>query len=669
VLPYSAASCPASPTRRAGCLATSPPLQASGASSPPFVGRADELALLQGHLAGVGPPLLVLEDESGIGKSRLLEEAGVCARDMGMRALDGCCRRGGGQEPYAPLPDILERHIYRQAPVRLRADFRGCAWLVRLLPALAEGLVDPLPDWTLTAGQEHRLIANALAHFLANVAGPAGTLVTLDDLQWATPDALDLLVTLALSVGVPPVRVLGAYRGTDAQPQDALSGVLADLARAGLVTHRTLGPLRPEETECLLDHLLEGVDGVAPSLRARVLQRAEGAPFFVVSWARGVRVQTWDGALAWSAPWDVRQSIRQRVAALPEAAREMLGVAAVVDRVVSCALLRGVVTRTEGEAVAALDAALRAHLLEEDGAEGYRFAHGVIREVVEDDLGAARRALLHRRVAETLERALGAPPVEALAYHYGQGGVRDKAALYAEQAGDRAWAQFAHAAAEGHYRDAADHLDAQDRPHDAAGVREKLGAVLRTMGRYDAALTVLAQAEEAYRAAGDGEGLRRIVAQIGRAHAARGTREEGLERLRPLLGDCAARAPSPGLAALYAALAYLLGVDGRYSDQLEAVAQAATHARAVGDDQLLAEAEGRRGLALTMMGRVEEGISALEQSIGLAEAVGDLDTLERALHNVACPYAQRGELDRARAYSARSRSLNGWVIRHRSSSS
>jgi len=132
--------------------------------------------------------------------------------------------------------------------------------------------------------------------------------------------------------------------------------------------------------------------------------------------------------------------------------------------VVSCALLRGVVTRTEGEAVAALDAALRAHLLEEAGADGYRFAHGVIREVVEDDLGAARRALLHRRVAETLERALGAPPVEALAYHYGQGGVRDKAALYAEQAGDRAWAQFAHAAAEGHYRDAADHLDAQDRP-------------------------------------------------------------------------------------------------------------------------------------------------------------------------------------------------------------
>ncbi len=137
VLPSSAASCPASPTRRAECLATRSPRQASGASSPPFVGRADELALVQGHLAGVGPPLLVLEGEPGIGKSRLLEEAGVCARDMGMRALDGGCRRGGGQEPYAPLPDILERHIYRQAPVCCAPIFAAapgsCACCLRSL--------------------------------------------------------------------------------------------------------------------------------------------------------------------------------------------------------------------------------------------------------------------------------------------------------------------------------------------------------------------------------------------------------------------------------------------------------------------------------------------------------------------------------------------------------
>ena len=42
----------------------------------------------------------------------------------------------------------------------------------------------------------------AVARFLANVAGPAGTLLVLDDLQWAGPDALDLLV----SAGPRPPR-------------------------------------------------------------------------------------------------------------------------------------------------------------------------------------------------------------------------------------------------------------------------------------------------------------------------------------------------------------------------------------------------------------------------------------------------------------------------------
>src|SRR5207245_1637785 len=100
-----------------------------------------------------------------------------------------------GREPYAPLLGALQRHIRDQAPVRLRADLQGCAWLVRLLPELAAGSIEPLPAWTLPPEQERRLMFEAVAHFVANVAGPAGTLLVLDDLQWAGGDALDLLAT------------------------------------------------------------------------------------------------------------------------------------------------------------------------------------------------------------------------------------------------------------------------------------------------------------------------------------------------------------------------------------------------------------------------------------------------------------------------------------------
>ena len=61
--------------------------------------------------------------------------------------------------------------------------------------------------------------------------------------------------------------------------------------------------------------------------------------------------------------------------------------------------------------LAALEAVCRAPLLEEECEEAYHFLHDVTREVVETGLGAARRLVLHRRVAEALERQPGDPPL------------------------------------------------------------------------------------------------------------------------------------------------------------------------------------------------------------------------------------------------------------------
>src|SRR5207245_7927422 len=110
-----------------------------------------------------------------------------------------------------------ERYIQGQTPLRLRADLRGCAWLVRLLPELAEGPIEPLPGWTLAPEHERRLMFKAVQRFLANVAGPAGTLLVLDDLQWAGADALDLLATLVRAADRGG-RVGGADGRTEGQP-------------------------------------------------------------------------------------------------------------------------------------------------------------------------------------------------------------------------------------------------------------------------------------------------------------------------------------------------------------------------------------------------------------------------------------------------------------------
>jgi tetratricopeptide (TPR) repeat protein/transcriptional regulator with XRE-family HTH domain len=407
-----------------------------------FVGRSDELALLERHLAGKGPPLLLIAGEPGIGKSRLLRAAISRAAGAGLHVLEGGCRQRGGQEPYAPFVAALQRHVQVRSMGQLREDLRGCAWLARLLPELAGGPIEPLPPGTIPPEHERRLVFVAVTRFLTNVAGPSGLLLVLDDLQWAGADALDLLAVLARAASGVPLRILGAYRDTDVPPEVPLAAALAEVTGARLATRLLLRPLPPQEAARLLDELLAG-DTAGPDLRAQVLQRSGGVPFFLVSCAQGLHHDLGGGTRE-AIPWDVAQCVRQRITVLPEVARLVLGIAAVVGRQSSYSLLQAVAARPEPAVLDALDAACHAHLLEEVGDAAYRFTHDVIREVVEAGLGTARRMLLHRDIARELRARAGSPPVEQIAYHYARSDQPEQALPYLVDAADRARLAAAH---------------------------------------------------------------------------------------------------------------------------------------------------------------------------------------------------------------------------------
>ena len=398
---------------------------------PPLVGRREELAQLEHQRQGLGPPALLLAGEPGIGKTRLLREAAERARTAGWCVLEGGCHRRDAQGPYAPLLGALASFLAERTPAQLRTDLQECAWLVQLLPELVETAVVPVPEWTLPPEQERRLLFAAVGRFLANVAGPAGTLLVLDDLHWAGDDGLDLLSSLLHEASPQPVRLLGAYRTTDVRPGDELSGLLVDLAREGMLTQMRIEVLAGSEAAELLGALLEGDED--PLLVERVLQRSGGVPFFLTSCARALRVGALGRAGA-DVPWDAAESIRQRVAALPSGARQLLRVAAVVGRTAPRRLIIKVLERPEDEILTVAEASCEARLLLESGTEAYEFVHDLIREVVESDLSAGRRQYLHRRLAEAMAHSEGAAAPEVVAFHYEQGGVPTKAVGYLEQA-------------------------------------------------------------------------------------------------------------------------------------------------------------------------------------------------------------------------------------------
>jgi tetratricopeptide (TPR) repeat protein/transcriptional regulator with XRE-family HTH domain len=614
-----------------------------------LAGRDAEMTQIRQLLAGAGPPVLLLAGEPGMGKTRLLEEAAARAAGGGWGvARGGCLRRA--QDAYAPLSGALDDALQR-LPADQRAEaLRQAGRVDLLLPELAPP-GGPGPGGGGAPGgagpeQQRRLLVSAAGRLLRAVAGPAGILLVLDDLHWAGPDAVDLLAALLAAAGSPPLRVIGAYR--DSETPARLDEFVADLARASLVRVLPLGPL----TDADAGRLLRQLAPAGEQLPA-IVRRAGGVPFFLVSYAEQVSEGGQEEAPL-AVPWTVAQVIGQRVAALPGPARELLSVAAVAGRVVPHTLLVQVTGRDDEQVLEAVETALEARLLAEDGPDGYRFTHDLIRETVEDGLSAARRRRLHRRIGQALEHEPGAS-AESLAFHFSHSGQDGTAARYLELAGDQAQQRVAYAAAAEFYAAAAARLQAAGRPAGVVPLTEKQGVALYRAGRYDAAITALEGALAGYRAAGDAEGVARVTGRLAYAHFRHGTSHDALGELADMAEGDPALAPgaaSPGALAWWEGLLLLLYAQGSYTKMVTLGRSLARAGRAASDSQMQAIGTRVEGGALIHLGRLAEGAALMAAALPADPQLGD-DRAVQAASLAGAAYLSMGSLDQCAALGQR----------------
>src|SRR5690242_14599782 len=91
--------------------------------SPVLVGRDAELAALTNAVDAAArgePAVVVLSGEAGVGKTRLVEEAAMRARDRDVRVLTGSCVELGGEGlPFSPLADALHSLMRSSSPEEL----------------------------------------------------------------------------------------------------------------------------------------------------------------------------------------------------------------------------------------------------------------------------------------------------------------------------------------------------------------------------------------------------------------------------------------------------------------------------------------------------------------------------------------------------------------------
>lgn len=628
-------------------------------------GRECEREQVDRLLADDGLPMLLFCGEPGIGKTRLLQEAEDCAEQLGWTVLRGGSQQAEGQHPYAPLIQAIESSFADQTLDQRRQSLKGCEWMARLLPELTDVVDASAFTWQISPEQERHFMFSAVARYLAHLADPGGVLLVLDDLQWAAPDGLSLLLTLIRSTASSkrPVRlrVVAAARDTRLDVYHPLSQLVTNLARDGLVARTQLGLLSMEHASHLLHAALADVHDISYAEREvairLALARAGGVPFFLMSFARALsdrRGDTNQILAGTGIPWDATEMIQQRVNELPQASKDLLALAAVHGRETPLTVLASACDLTEKLFIEALETIYASRLLIETSGGACEFAHDLIREAILADLSDVRAKMLHRRVAEALEADPQRAQAEPLAFHYGRSAEVDRAIVYYEREGDRACALRAHAAAEGCYREALSRLTAHGTTSARGRVLEKLGNLLMACGRYADAIVALEEAESCFSQVGDRDGAGRVVAQIGWAHVHGRIGDKGLARVEPLLAPEALTNYRPSTrVALWCAYAILLFGQNRYLEQLSSAQRAAMLAREANDVAALVKSMRLEGLALVQLGQIDKALPILQETVSAAQAVGDLDSYSAALNDTAAVYRARGELISSWSYSAR----------------
>lgn len=413
-------------------------------SHMPFVGRARELGLM--HAAyersqNGRTEVVVLEGETGIGKSRLVSEFVNAAQSAGADILAGRAFDTVGELPYAAVVGALRTRLEEEnAPDDLLGDL-WLAELARLVPELRERYPDlpaPADDSLLRRGQ----LFEAVARFGQALAARSPLVLFLDDLQWidaATLDLVHYLVRRWAESGTP-VLVLLTVRSESLATERGLAQWLAALGRETSTLRLELGPLQQRDVLQLIRTLtgpsyqldapafLE--NGRADSVQQFsewLANRTGGHPSYLGQ-ALGVLLE--DGILRLCLVNDrrwvvavpetiedalderlrivlcsrVQSHIAERMNQLSDVEANVLVAAAVLNGGFTDQRLIEVASVDEDEALRALDVLVRERLLrvtEED--EGYDFRHSLVREAVYAEAGRARQRTYERRALATVD--------------------------------------------------------------------------------------------------------------------------------------------------------------------------------------------------------------------------------------------------------------------------
>ena len=434
----------------------------------PIVGRRDDLATLheafdRARRDGACRVLTILAP-AGVGKSRLVNEFLAGMGDEATQ-LTGHCLSYGEGITFWPLTEMVKR----VAGITDQDTGEGATEKIA-------ALLDGAQDASLVAravGQTVGLITGAgkleetfwsVRKLFESLAHARPLIAVFEDIHWAEPTLLELIESVAEWVRDATILLI-----CTARPELLDSRPDWSTPKRYQSTAMSLPPLSAEEAQRLIRNLV--AEDLGPRRLDAVVQAAGGNPLFleqVVSMLVEEETLSDDASgtpdvSEIALPPTIQALIAARLDRLAPDERRVLECASVVGRIFYLEALAELSDVGSGLR-SSLTALIRKQLIEPSpsdmaGHEAFRFAHALVRDAAYQGVPKRRRATLHERMADWLERSAGERIYEyeeILAYHLEQAhrfrvdlrtaddvtmALASRAADHLGQAGERALAR------------------------------------------------------------------------------------------------------------------------------------------------------------------------------------------------------------------------------------
>lgn len=397
-----------------------------------FVGREGELTQLKIALVDAlnskGSGWLI-GGESGVGKSRLVEELRILALVRGVLVVRGQAARTGGGT-YG-----LWRRILRRLVLEVGVDGLDESVLKELVVDIGQLLerevidapvLDPKAAQTRLMGTVVNLVQRQMER--------QPVMLLLEDLQWAGEESLELLGVLGRLTKERGLLIIGTYRDNE---MPALPARFPDMFSL---------PLSPLADDAIvrLGEAMIGAAGRQSQVLELLRQETAGNPFFLVEMVRALAEEVGQLEKIGTAEMPAQKFagsrqrlVQRRLTQIAEADRSLLEFAAIVGRQLDLTIIQAAFPNVDLERW--LTSCANAAILDIQE-QHWRFAHDQLRDGVLATLPPVQQKKWHRLVAEAIETAYPNTPDKAasLAYHWREGQEASKEGQYAALAGEQA---------------------------------------------------------------------------------------------------------------------------------------------------------------------------------------------------------------------------------------